>query len=225
MLNMQIDKIIFKSNRCIHSKIFKKLKTFFEQRHSSKKIYLSFFTSFEKFSISINFQKYTILQKRLSSKTIKIQSFRFTIEDYDEKNEFFSKIMLNSNFRYVIEKIDKEYFFVKFFKKKRRIKIIRKFQQFTFVKFFIRKSNLIQKLIRRFNRRFKITIFVNEKCEFDLNFDTFLNVFFIDAIAFQFLIEFKKKKKTFSLMMKKLNKIIDNVKENLIQTKFDFDMN
>ena len=136
--------------------------------------------------------------------------------------------MLNFNSRYVIEKIDKKYFFVKFSKKKRRIKIIKKFQQFTFMKFSIRKSNLIKKFIRRFNRRFKITIFDNEKYENDLNFDTFLNVFFIDAIAFQFLIQFRKKRKrikTFSLIMKKLNEIIDNVKENLTQTKFDFDMN
>ena len=89
MLNMQIDKIIFKFDRCIHFETFKNLKTFFQQRHSSKNIYLFFFTSFEKFSTSINFQKYTILQKRSSSKTIKIRSFRFTIENYVEKKWIF----------------------------------------------------------------------------------------------------------------------------------------
>ena len=125
MLDMQIDKIIFKSNRCTHSRAFKSLRTSHEQRDSSKDIYLSSFTSLKKSSTSISFQKYTILQRRSSSKTIKVQSSRSTIEDYNEKNEILSKIMLDSNFRYVIEKIDKEYSFVKLFKKKRRIKIIR----------------------------------------------------------------------------------------------------
>ena len=127
MLNMQIDKIIFKSNRCIHFETFKNLKTFFEHRHSSKNIYLSFFTSLEKFSISINSQKYTILQRRSSSKTIKIQSFRFTIENYDEKNEFFSKIVLNFNSRYVIEKIDKNIFSSNFLKRNDVLKLYENF--------------------------------------------------------------------------------------------------
>ena len=73
------------------------------------------------------------------------------------------------------------------------------------MKFFIRKSNLIKKFVRRFSRRFKITIFDNKKYKNDLNFDTFLNFFFIDAIVFQFLIEFKEKKiKTFSFIMNRV---------------------
>ena len=95
------------------------------------------------------------------------------------------------------------------------------------MKFFIRTSNLIKKLTRRSNRRFKITIFDIEKCEHDLDFDTFLNVFFIDAIVFQSLTESREKRKkvkTFSLIMKKLNEIIDNVKENLTSIEFDFDI-
>ena len=130
------------------------------------------------------------------------------------------------NFRYAIEKIDKKYFFVKLFKKKRRIKIIRNSQQFTFVKISIRRSNLIKKFIRRFNRRFKITIFENENYEQNFDFDAFLNVFFIDATIFQSLVEFREKEKkikTFSLIMKKLDEIIDNVKKNFIQVEFDFD--
>ena len=228
MLDMQVDKIIFKSDRCTHSGASKSLRTFLEHRHSSKDIYLSPLTSSGKPSVSVSSQKYTILQKRSSPKTIKIQSFRSTVEDYDEKNEFFSDVVLDLNSRYVIEKIDKKYSFVKLSKKKRRIKVIREFQQSTHMKSSIRRSGLTKKLTRRSSRRPKATILNNEKYEDDLNFDTFLNVFFIGAVAFQSLAGSRGKRKRvkiFSLIMKKLDEIIDNVKENLAQAEFDLDMN
>ena len=175
----------------------------------------------------MSFQKYQIIQKRSTSTVFKIKSFFSIVENFENEKKFSFKSTLKFNSRYVIEKIDQKYFLVKFSKKERSIKIIRNFQQFTFVKISIRKSNLIKKFIRRFNRRFKITIFENENYEQNFDFDAFLNVFFIDAIVFQSLIESKKKKKrikTFSLIMKKLNEIIDNVKKNLIQIEFDFDI-
>ena len=95
------------------------------------------------------------------------------------------------------------------------------------MKISIRRSNLIKKFIRQSNRRFKITILENEDYEQNLDSDAFLNVFFIDATIFQSLIESRereKKVKTFSLIMKKLDEIIDNVKRNLIQIEFDFNI-
>ena len=92
----------------------------------------------------------------------------------------------------------------------------------------MRKSNIIKKFIRRSNRRFKIAVFENENDEQNLDFDAFLNIAFIDATAFQSLTSFKNKRKrikTFSLIMKKLNELIDNVKKNLIKVKHDLDLN
>ena len=227
VLDMQVDKIIFKSGRCTHSGAFKSLRTLFEHRHSSKDIYLSSFTSFGKPSVSVSSQKYTILQRRSSPKTIKVQSFRSTVEDYDEEDEFFSDVVLDFNSRYVIEEIGKEYPLVKLSKEERRIKVIREFQQSTHMESSIRRSGLAKKLTRRFSRRPKATVFNNEEYEDDLNSDTLLNVSFIGAVAFQSLVGFRGKRKgvkTFSLIMKKLDEIIDNVKGNLAQAEFDFDM-
>ena len=227
ILNMKNDKIIFKFDRCFHFEIFKTLRVRNERSISFKKIYFFSSISSIKFSISMSSQKYQIIQRRSTSTVSKIKFSFSIVENFENEKKFFLRSTLKFNSRYVIEKIDKKYSFVKFFKKERRIKVIRNFQQFTFVKIFIRKSNLVKKFIRRFNRRFKITIFENENYEQNFDFNVFLNVFFIDATIFQFLIESRekeKKVKTFSLIMKKLDEIIDHVKKKLIQVKFDFDI-
>ena len=227
ILNMKNDKIIFKLDRCSHFETFRTLRVKNERSISSREIYFSSSISSIKFSISMNSQKYQIIQRRLTSTVFKIKSFFFIVENFENEKESSLKSTLKFNFRYVIEKIDKEYSFVKLFKKERRIKIIRDFQQFTFVKTSIRRSNLIKKSTRRFNRRLKVTIFENENYEQNLDSDAFLNVFFIDATIFQSLVEFKEKEKrvkTFSLIMKKFDEIIDNVKKNLIQVEFDSDI-
>ena len=133
MLNMQTNKIIFKIDRCTHSKAFNSLRASNKRRSLSRDIYLLSLTSLEKFSVSINSQKYKILQKRSFSMIAKIRSSRSTIENCENEEKLSLKIVLNHNFRYVIEKIDKEYFSIKFSKKKRRIKIIRNSQQFTLI--------------------------------------------------------------------------------------------
>ena len=226
ILNMKNDKIIFKFDRCFHFETFKVLKIRNERSIFFRKIYFSSSTSSIKQSISINFQKYRIIQRRSFSFSFKIKFSFFIVENFENDEKLFLKNILNFSFRYAIEKIEKKYFFVKFSREKRRIKIIQNFQQFTFVEIFVRKSNLVKKFARRFSRRFKISIFVNENDEQNFDFDVFLNVVFIDVVVYQFLAESKERRKrikTFSLIMKKLNEIIDNVKENLIKTKFDFD--
>ena len=227
ILNMKNDKIIFKFDRCFHFKTFRILKIKNERSISFREIYFSSSISSIKFSISINSQKYQIIQRRSTSTVFKIKSFSSIVENFENEKKFALKSTLKLNSRYTIEKIDKKYSLVKLFKKERRIKVIRDFQQFTFVKISIRKSNFIKEFTRRSNRRFKVTIFENEDYEQNFDFDASLNVFFIDATIFQFLVKFKKKEKrikTFSLIMKKFDEIIDNVKENLIQVEFDFDI-
>ena len=144
----------------------------------------------------MNFQKYQIIQKRSTSFVFKIKFSFFIVENFENEKKFSFKNILNFSFRYAIEKIDKKYFFVKFSKKKRRIKIIRNFQQFTFVKTSVRKSNLIKKSVRRSNQRFKISISDNENDEQNFDFDAFLNVVFIDVVVYQSLTKSKKKKKS-----------------------------
>ena len=91
----------------------------------------------------------------MKSIAFQIKFFSFTVENFENKKNFFTRNTLDFNFRYVIEKIDKKYFLVKFSKKKRRIKIIRDFQQFTFMKISIRKQNLIKKSIHKSFKRSK----------------------------------------------------------------------
>ena len=193
MLNMQTNKIIFKIDCCTNSKAFNNLKISNKRRFLSRNIYLFFSTSFEKFSISISSQKYKILQKRSFSMIAKICSFRLTIENCKNEKKISFKIVLNHNSRYVIEKIDKEYFSIKLFKKKRRIKIIRNSQQFTLIEIFIRKFNLIKKLTRRSFRSSKSHVIENDDMKFDI--EKSMNIIFIEVVAFQFLANIKSKKK------------------------------
>ena len=233
VLNMINDECYFTSNHCDHVETFFLLsrssisqKLFDLNKQSSKMFYLLFFERFLTSSSFANVQKYQILQRRSISTSSRSNSFRSTIENSIEKQQSL-KESLSSNFKYVIEKINKDYFSDKFFKKKRKLKIIREAQRSNLINVSVRRFDLIKKFIRRFNRRFKISIFENENDEQNFDSDTSLNVVFINAIAFQSLAEFrerKKKVKTFSLIMKKLNEIIDNVKKNLIKMKFDFDL-
>ena len=227
ILNMKNDKIIFKFDRCSHFEAFRTLRVKNERSISSKEIYLSSSVSSTKPSISMSSQKYQIIQRRSTSTVSKVKSPFSIVENFENEKKSSLKSTLKLNFRYAIEKIDKEYSFVKLSKKERRIKVIRDFQQSTLVKTPIRRSSLIKKSTRRSSRRPKVTILENEDYEQNLDSDASLNVFFIDAATFQSLTESRekeKKVKTFSLIMKKLDEIIDNVKENLTQVKSDFDI-
>ena len=171
-------------------------------------------------------QKYLILQRRAVSTSSRLKSSRSIVEDSTEEEQSFEK-SLSSDFRFVIEKIDKNYLSDKFFKKERKVKIIREAQRSNLINVSIKKSNIIKKSTRRSSRLFRATIFENDVDEKNLDFDAFLNVAFIDAIAFQSLAnsrERRKEVKIFSLIMKKLNEIIDNVKENLAKIDFNSDL-
>ena len=223
MLNMQTNKIIFKTDRCIHSKAFNSLRVSDKRRSFSRNIYLLPSTSSEKSSVSISFQKYKILQKRSSSMIAKIRSSRFTVENCENEEKFSLKIVLDHNFRYVIEEIDKEYSSIKLFKKKRRVKIIRDFQQFTFIEISIRRFDLTKKSTRRSSRSSKSHVIESDDMKFDI--EKFMNIVFIEVAAFQFLADIKNKKKeikTFSLNMKQLDEIIDKVRETLSKNTFEF---
>ena len=118
ILNMKNDKIIFKFDRCFHFETFKILKIKNERSILFRKIYFSSSTSSIKQSISINSQKYRIIQRKSFSFSLKIKLSFFIVENFENDEKLFFKNILNFNFRYVIEKIDKKYFFVKFSKKK-----------------------------------------------------------------------------------------------------------
>ena len=75
------------------------------------------------------------------------------------------------------------------------MKIIRETQKSNLINVSIKKFDLFKKFTRRSSRKFKITIFEHENDEQNFDFDASLNVVFIDAIAFQSLTKFKKKKK------------------------------
>ena len=122
ILNMKNDKIIFKLDRCFHFETFKVLRTKNERSIFFRKIYFSSSTSSIKQSISINFQKYRIIQRRSFSFSFKIKFSFFIVENFENDEKFSFKNMLNFNSRYAIEKIDKKYSFVKFSRKKKRIK-------------------------------------------------------------------------------------------------------
>ena len=108
------------------------------------------------------------------------------------------------------------------------MKMIRETQKSSLINISIRRSKLIKKFIRRSNNRFKVTIFENEDDEQNFDSNASLNIVFIGAIAFQSLTKFKeksKKVKIFSLIMKKLNEIIDKIKEDLIEINVNIDIN
>ena len=193
MLNMQTNKIIFKTDRCIHSEAFNSLRASDKRRSLSRNIYLSFSTSFEKFSVSISSQKYKILQRRSSSMIAKIRSSRSTIENCKDEEKLSLKIVLNHNFRYIIEEIDKKYSSIRLFKKKRRVKIIRDFQQSTLIETSIRRFDLIKKSTRRSFRSSKSHVIENDDMKFDI--EKSMNIIFIEVVAFQFLANIKSKKK------------------------------
>ena len=225
ILNMKNDKIIFKFDRCFHFEIFKTLKVKNERSIFFRKIYLFSSISSIKTSISMNFQKYQIIQRRSKSIASQIKFSFSIVENFENKKKFFIRNTLNFNSRYVIEKIDKRYFFAKFFKKKRRIKIIRNSQQFTIMKISIRKQSLIKKSTRKSFKQQKFDVMKSDVMKSNTIFDEFLNIIFIEVVAFQILANIKnknKKIKTFYLIMKQLNEIIDKTKKDLSKIEFDF---
>ena len=140
-------------------------------------------------------QKYQIIQKRSKSIASQIKSSFSTVENFENEKKFFIRNTLDFNSRYVIEKIDKKYSLVKFFKKKRRIKIIRYFQRFTLMKISIRRQSLIKKSTRKSSRQSKFDVMKSDVMKSDTIFDEFLNITFIEVAAFQFLANIKNKKK------------------------------
>ena len=76
------------------------------------------------------------------------------------------------------------------------MKTIREIQKSNLINVSIKKFDLFKKFTRRFNRKSKITIFEHENDEQNFDFDVSLNVVFVDAIAFQSLAKFRKKKKS-----------------------------
>ena len=227
ILDMKNDKIIFKPDRCSHSETSKVFKVKNERSTPSRELYLSSSVSPSKPSIPVNFQKYQIIQRRPTPSVLKIKPPSPTVENSEDEKKPSPKNILNPNSRYAIEEIGKKYSSAKLSREKRRIKAIRNSQQFTLVKTPVRRSNLIKKPARRPSRRPKTPISVSEDDEQDLDSDVFLSVAFIDVAAYQFLTESKERRKrvkTFSLTIKKLDEIIDNVKENLIKTKSDPDL-
>ena len=233
ILNMINDECYFTSNHCDHvetssllsrSSVLQKL--FNSNKQFNRTLYLSLLDRFLTSSSSVSVQKYQILQRRTVSTSFRLKSSRSIVENLT-KEEQSSKESLNSNSKYVIEKIDKDYSSDKFIKKERRAKIIREAQRSNLINVSIKKSDIIKKSIRRSNRRLKATVSKNEDNEQNLDFDAFLNVAFIDATAFQSLAnsrERRKEVKIFSLIMKKLNEIIDNVKENLAKIDLNSDL-
>ena len=75
------------------------------------------------------------------------------------------------------------------------MKIIRNFQHSTFMKNFIRRTNLIKKSIRRSFKRSKFDVIENNDIKSNIIFDESLNITFIEVVTFQFLIDVKDKKK------------------------------
>ena len=156
-LNMINNECYFTSNYCDHvetfillsrSFIFQKL--FNSNKQSDKTLYLSFFERLLISFSSVSVQKYQIFQRRLISSSFRLKFFRFTVENSMKKKQSSEKF-LNSNFRYVIKKINKNYFSNKFFKKKRRVKIIREVQKSNLINVSIKRLNIIKKFIRRSN--------------------------------------------------------------------------
>ena len=226
ILNMKNDKIIFKLDRCFHFEVFKTLKVKNERSIFSREIYLFSSISSIKISISMNSQKYQIIQRRSKSIASQIRSFFSIVENFENEKKFFIRNALDLNSRYVIEKIDKKYFFVKLFKKKRRIKVIRDFQQSTLMKTSIRRQSLIKKSISRSSKQSKFDVMKSDVMKSNTTFDESLNITFIEIVAFQFLVNIKSKRKkikTFSLIMKQLNEIIDKTKKDLSKIEFDSD--
>ena len=231
IFNMINDECYFTSNHCDHVEASSLLnRSIISQKlfKSVNTLYLSFSKRSLTFHFSISVQKYQILQRQSHSTSSRIISFRSTVENSNEKKQSMRKF-LSTDSRYVIEEIDKKYSSKKLFKEERKIKIIREAQESNLINVSMRKSNIIKKSIRWSSKRFKIAVFKNEDDEQNFDFDASLNIAFIDAIAFQSLANFKDKKKEikiFSLIMKRLDEIIDKIKEDLvkIELNFDFDL-
>ena len=201
IFNMINDECYFTSNHCDHvetffllSRSFVSQKLFNSNKQFNKTLYLSLFDRFLTSFSFVSVQKYQILQRRTVSTSFRLKSSRSIIENSTKEKQSSEK-SLNSDSKYVIEKIDKDYFSDKLIKKKQRAKIIREAQKSNLINVSIRKSNIIKKFIRRSSRRFRATVFENDDDEKNFDFDAFLNVAFIDATAFQFLTDSREKKK------------------------------
>ena len=201
IFNIINDECYFTSSHCDHVEIFFLLsrssifqKLFNSNKHSNKTLYLSFSKRFLTSFSSTNVQKYQILQRRSVSTFFRVIFSRFTVKD-SKKNEQSIEKFLNSDFKYVVEKINKKYSSNKSFKEKRKTKIIREIQKSSLINVSIKRFDIFKKFARRFSRRFKVTISKIENDEQNFDFDISLNVTFIDATIFQSLTKFKKKKK------------------------------
>ena len=90
----------------------------------------------------------------------------------------------------------------------------------------IRRQNLIKKSTRKSFRQSKSDVMKNDVMKSNTIFDKSLNIAFIEVVAFQFLADIKSKRKeikTFSLIMKQLNEIIDKTKKDLSKIELDSD--
>ena len=230
IFNMINDECYFTSSHCDHVETSSLLNRFnISQKlfNLINTLYLSSSKRSLTSHLSMSAQKYQILQKRSHSTSFKIISSRSTVENSNEKEQSM-KEFLSTDFRYVIEEIDKKYSSKKLFKEERRMKIIREIQESNLINVSMRRSNIIKKFTRRSSRRFKVVVFENENDEQNFDFNASLNIAFIDAIAFQSLANFKdkrKKLKIFSLIMKQLDEIIDKIKKNLVKIELNLDFN
>ena len=167
ILNMISDECYFTSNHCDHveapsllnrstisQKLFNLASTLYLS--SSKRSLTSHF--------SMSVQKYQILQRRSHSTPSRIISSRSTVENSNEEEQSMRKF-LNTDFRYVIEEIDKKYSSKKLSKEERRVKIIREAQKSSLINVSVRRSNIVKKSTRRSSRRFKAAVFENEDDE------------------------------------------------------------
>ena len=111
IFNIISDECYFTSNHCDHveassllnrstisQKLFNSISTLYLS--SSKRSLTSHF--------SMNVQKYQIFQRRSHSTSSRIISSRSTVENSNKEKQSMKKI-LSTNFRYVIEEIDKKY--------------------------------------------------------------------------------------------------------------------
>ena len=201
VLNMTSDECYFTSDHCDHVEASSLLNRFTISQKLFNSVSTLYLSSSERSltpHLSMSVQKYQILQRRSHSTSSRIISSRSAVENSDEKEQSMKKF-LSTDFRYVIEEIDKKYSSKKLFKEERKIKIIREAQESNLINVSMRKSNIIKKFTRRSSKRFKVVVFENENDEQNLDFDASLNIAFIDATAFQSLANFKDKKKKLRL--------------------------
>ena len=160
ILNMKIDNLIFKRERCDHAKVLKKFKRD-EFSSFSRVLYLSSSFKFQMFISQVDSQKYIIIQRRSIFSISKMTFSKLTMKNALEKESEISRNTLNLDVSWILlkiveatslnnEKIETlKNVFKKLFKRDQRIANIRKTQ----------KSKILLKSSRRhifkLSRRFK----------------------------------------------------------------------